>query len=67
MPVFYRDVMYREIDPTGAGDTFCGAVCVALSQGKTLVQAAEFATKASALTVQKMGAQDSIPYLKDIA
>ena len=57
----------KAVDATAAGDTFCGAVCVALSQGKTLVQAAEFATKASALTVQKMGAQDSIPYLKDIA
>lgn len=54
------------VDATAAGDTFCGATCVALSEGKTLVEAARFATKASALTVQKMGAQDSIPYRKDI-
>ena len=54
------------VDTTAAGDTFCGALCVALSEGCSLVQAAQFATKASALTVQKMGAQDSIPYRSDI-
>lgn len=56
----------KAVDATAAGDTFCGAVCVALSEGKTLVEAAEFATKASALTVQKLGAQDSIPNRSDI-
>ena len=56
----------KAVDATAAGDTFCGAVCVALSEGKTLEEAARFATKASALTVQKMGAQDSIPYKSDI-
>lgn len=56
----------KAVDTTAAGDTFCGALCVALSEGCSLVQAAQFATKASALTVQKMGAQDSIPYRSDI-
>ena len=56
----------KAVDATAAGDTFCGAVCVALSEGKSLEDAARFATKASALTVQKMGAQDSIPYITDI-
>lgn len=56
----------KAVDATAAGDTFCGAVCVALSEGKSLEEAARFATKASALTVQKMGAQDSIPYITDI-
>lgn len=54
------------VDATAAGDTFCGALCVALSEGLDKKQAAEFATKASALTVQKIGAQESIPYRKDI-
>lgn len=54
------------VDATAAGDTFCGALCVAMSEGLSLKDAAEFATKASALTVQKMGAQESIPYRKDI-
>ncbi|MBR4212947.1 MAG: ribokinase [Bacteroidales bacterium] len=56
----------KAVDTTAAGDTFCGALCVALSEGKSLTVAAAFATKASALAVQKMGAQDSIPYRKDI-
>ena len=56
----------KAVDTTAAGDTFCGALCVALSEGKSLTEAAAFATKASALAVQKMGAQDSIPYRKDI-
>lgn len=56
----------KAVDTTAAGDTYCGALCVALSEGKPLSEAIEFATSASALTVQKMGAQDSIPYRKDI-
>ena len=54
------------VDTTGAGDTYCGALCVALSERKTLKEAAEFATKASALSVQKPGAQDSMPYRNEI-
>ena len=65
-PVFVPAQKVKAVDTTAAGDTFCGALCVALSEGKTLPQAAAFATAASALTVQKMGAQDSIPYRKDI-
>ena len=56
----------KAVDTTAAGDTFCGALCVAISEVKSLVQATEFATAASALTVQKMGAQNSIPYRKDL-
>jgi len=63
---FVPALKVKAVDATAAGDTFCGGLCVALSQGKTLVEAAEFATKASALTVQKMGAQDSIPFISDI-
>ena len=56
----------KAVDTTAAGDTFCGALCVALSEGKDLHEAAEFATKASALTVQKMGAQNSLPFRNEI-
>ena len=56
----------KAVDTTGAGDTYSGALCVALSEGKTLKQAAEFATAASALQVQKMGAQNAMPYRKDL-
>ncbi len=54
------------VDTTAAGDTYCGGLCVALSEGKDIIEAAQFATASSALTVQKRGAQDSIPYRKDV-
>ena len=49
------------VDTTGAGDTYCGALCVALSEGKSLKDAAEFASAVSALSVTKMGAQTAMP------
>ena len=56
----------KAVDTTGAGDTFCGALCVALAEGRTLVEAAGFATCASALSVQKYGAQASVPYRSEV-
>lgn len=56
----------KVMDTTAAGDTFCGGICVALSEGKSLEEAVVFATSASAITVQHMGAQCSIPFRKDI-
>ena len=56
----------KAVDATAAGDTFCGALCVALSEGLDLTEAARFATKASAITVQRMGAQASIPTRDEI-
>jgi len=50
------------VDTTAAGDVFNGALCVALAEGKTIVEAVEFACKAAAITVTRMGAQSSIPY-----
>ena len=64
--VFVPAHKVKAVDTTAAGDTFCGALCVAISEGKSLKEAAEFACAASALTVQKMGAQNSIPFRKDI-
>lgn len=54
------------VDATAAGDTFCGALCVALGEGLGLVEAARFATRAAALTVCRMGTQSSIPFRKEI-
>lgn len=65
-PVMVPSCKVKAVDTTAAGDTFCGGVCVGLVEGKSLVEAAQFATKASAVTVQRPGAQDSIPYRKEI-
>ena len=49
------------VDPTGAGDAFCGAIAVSLSKGGSLLDAARFAVAAGALAVTRRGAQDSMP------
>lgn len=56
----------KAVDTTAAGDTFNGALCVALSEGRTLEQACSFAAKASAIAVTRMGAQPSIPFRREI-
>lgn len=54
------------IDTTAAGDTFNGALVSALAQNNTLLDAIAFANKAAALSVTKLGAQTSIPYLDEV-
>ncbi len=54
------------IDTTAAGDTFCGALAVALGEGGSLRQAVEFATAAAAISVTRIGAQPSIPSRAEI-
>lgn len=49
------------VDTTGAGDTYCGAFAAAIAEGQGLEAAARFATAASALSVQALGAVPSIP------
>jgi len=56
----------KAVDTTAAGDTFCGGLCVGIAEGRSLRESAIFATEAAALSVQKVGAQDSIPYRKDL-
>ena len=56
----------KVVDTTAAGDTFNGALVVGLSEGMSLVDAIEFANKAAAYSVTKMGAQASVPSRKDI-
>ena len=56
----------KVVDSTAAGDVFNGALAVALSENRTLEQAAEFANHAAAISVTKMGAQASAPYRKEL-
>ncbi len=44
-----------EVDPTGAGDTFCGATLAGLMQGLSAVAAARQAVKLAAQTVSAIG------------
>lgn len=54
------------VDTTAAGDTFCGALCVALAEGTALKDAVEFANRAAGISVTRMGAQASIPYRNEL-
>jgi len=51
----------RVVDSVGAGDCFAGTLAVALAEGMPARRAAGFATSAAALSVQKAGAQPSLP------
>ena len=65
-PVAVPSCKVKAVDTTAAGDTFCGGLCVGLVEGRTLVEAVQFATKASSITVQRMGAQSSIPFRNEV-
>jgi ribokinase len=54
------------IDTTAAGDSFIGAVAVAINEGKSLEEAICFATAVGALTVTKEGAQISLPLREEV-
>lgn len=49
------------VDTTAAGDAFVAGLAVALSEGKALDEAAQFANAAGALAVTRQGAQPSLP------
>ena len=56
----------QAIDATAAGDTFNGALCVAMAEGKSIDEAILFANNAASLSVTKRGAQASIPPRKEV-
>ena len=56
----------QAIDTTAAGDIFNGALTVAVSEGINIIEAVDFANKAAAISVTRMGAQASAPYRKEI-
>lgn len=54
------------VDSTGAGDTFVGALAVALGEGRPVREALAWASAAAALSVQRPGASASMPYRSEI-
>ncbi len=62
----YPGFSVRSVDSTAAGDAFNGALVVALSEAKSLKKAVVIANAAGALCVTQPGAQQSIPWRKDL-
>lgn len=56
----------QPVDTVAAGDSFNGALAVAIVQGKDLKQAVGFANAVGALTVTHQGAIPSLPNLQDV-
>jgi ribokinase len=54
------------VDSTAAGDTFNGALAIALARNPDVAQALRFASAAAAISVTRVGAQASIPDLREI-
>jgi ribokinase len=54
------------VDTTAAGDSFSGAIAVAISNGKGIDESVNFGNIVGALTVTKKGAQNSLPTLNAV-
>jgi len=54
------------VDSTGAGDTFVGALAVALAESRPMRDALGWAAAAAALSVQRPGATASMPFRAEI-
>lgn len=56
----------KVLDTTAAGDVFSGALATGLSEGRSLLEAARFAAQAASLSVERLGAQPSIPFRREL-
>jgi ribokinase len=56
----------KVVDSTAAGDAFNGAFASSISEGHSVEESIEFANKIASISVTRMGAQSSMPYLNEI-
>ncbi len=56
----------QAVDTTAAGDTFSGALTVAITENMPWENAIRFAVEAASLSVTRLGAQSSVPYRSEI-
>ncbi|MER7621408.1 ribokinase [Streptomyces sp. NPDC126503] len=65
-PVTVPAPRVRAVDTTAAGDTFVGALAVALGEGRPVPEALAWSQAAAALSVRREGASTSMPYRTEI-
>lgn len=63
---FIPSMKVQAVETTGAGDSFIGGLGYALIKGMDLIESCRFATCCSAVTVCHLGAQSSMPILKEV-
>ena len=56
----------KTTDTVAAGDAFSAALGVALAEGRSLNEAVKYASAAGALAVTKRGAQEAMPYRREV-
>jgi len=61
-----KSLKVNAVDSTGAGDIFNGALAVAFSETKDLKKSLNFANTAAAISVERKGAQSSIPKREEV-
>ncbi|SDX22757.1 ribokinase [Marininema mesophilum] len=54
------------VDTTGAGDAFNAGLACALAEGKSLLEAVDFAGKTASLAITKLGAQAGMPVRSEV-
>lgn len=64
--ILIPSIAVKAVDTTAAGDTFNGALTVALAEGMEIKVAIRFANQAAAISVTRMGAQSSQPYRSEL-
>ena len=57
----------KAVETTGAGDSFIGGIAYSVMNGMDIFEACRFATRCSAVTVTRPGAQNSMPVLSEVA
>lgn len=71
--LFTRDDHYEiapppvlPVDTVGAGDTFLGALAVAIAESKPWPESVQFAHNAAALSTLSLGAQSAMPHRREV-
>ena len=65
-PVHVPAPKITAVDPTAAGDAFCGGLADALVRGESLVDAVRWAVRCGAVTATRWGAQAALPTRDDV-